>query len=86
MEVGGKSIIIINNKNMMEMRAKLNVNFTIMPFGHTSIHIKNSRDKKEKQEQKKPVYAEPKTSNLDAIEITFNESDYVVPKTTGGCL
>ncbi len=68
---------------MKERQVKLNINFRILPFGHASVEIK---DRKGKRKKETPLYAEPKTSNLEWMEITFDGIDYIVPKTTGGFL
>jgi len=36
--------------------------------------------------ERKPVYAEPGTTDTKTAEITFGGEDYIVPKTTGGLL
>lgn len=70
---------------MEKSQTKFNIEFKLLPFGHASIEIKKYQ--KEKQEEKiLPVYTEPKTSNIEVIEINFEKADYIVPKTTGGCL
>jgi len=71
---------------MKEAEVKINVNFRIIPFGHASIEIKGHEEEKELREKELPVYLEPKTTNLQLIEITFDGGNYTVPKTTGGLL
>jgi hypothetical protein len=71
---------------MKEAEVKINVNFRIIPFGHASIEIKDHEEEKELREKELPVYLEPKTTNLQLIEITFDGENYTVPKTTGGLL
>ena len=71
---------------MKEAEVKINVNFRIIPFGHASIEIKGHEEEKELIEKELPVYLEPKTTNLQLIEITFDGENYTVPKTTGGLL
>jgi hypothetical protein len=71
---------------MKEAEVKINVNFRIIPFGHASIEIKGHEEEKELREKELPVYLEPKTTNLQLIEITFDGENYTVPKTTGGLL
>jgi hypothetical protein len=71
---------------MKEAEVKINVNFRIIPFGHASIEIKGHEEEKELREKELPVYLEPKTTNLQLIEITFDRENYTVPKTTGGLL
>jgi hypothetical protein len=71
---------------MKEAEVKINVNFRIIPFGHASIEIKGHEEEKELREKELPVYLEPKTTNIQLIEITFDGENYTVPKTTGGLL
>ncbi len=60
---------------------QIQINFKIIPFGHSSIEIKHGA---EKDVEEFPVYSVPRTTNPQLIEITFDE--YKVPKTTGGFL
>jgi len=71
---------------MKEAQIKVNVNFRMIPFGHTSIEVKGHEEEKEVREKEFPVYLEPKTTNPQLIEITFGGENYGVPKTTGGFL
>lgn len=71
---------------MKEAQIKINVNFKIIPFGHASIEIRGREEEKEISEKEFPVYLEPKTTNPQLIEITFDGENYTIPKTTGGFL
>lgn len=71
---------------MKETQIKINVNFRIIPFGHTLIEIKGSEGQKEKTEKEFPVYVEPRTTHPETIEFTFGGENYGTPKTTGGFL
>lgn len=71
---------------MKETQIKINVNFRIMPFGHTFSEVKGHEEEKEARKKESPVYLEPKTTNPELIEITFGGENYTVPKTTGGFL
>ena len=71
---------------MKEAHVKVNVNFKILPFGHTSIEVKGLEEEKEEREEEFPVYLEPKATNPQLIEITFGGDNYGIPKTTGGFL
>lgn len=71
---------------MKEAQLKINVNFRIIPFGHISIEIKGHEVEEEVREKESPIYLEPKTTNPQAIEITFGGENYSVPKTTCGIL
>ncbi len=69
---------------MKESEVKFNVNVKIIPFGHISIEIEGHKEEKKEEEKELPVYLEPKTTNPQLIEITFDGENYSVPKTTGG--
>jgi hypothetical protein len=61
------------------------VNFKIIPFGHASVEIKVQGGEEEEQPREKEVvlYLEPRTTNLQSAQITFDGNDYTVPTTTG---
>lgn len=71
---------------MNEPQIKINVSFKIIPFGHAYIEIKGREEEKEIKEKKRypmPVYVEPTTSP-HLIRITYDEKNYIIPKTTCG--
>jgi hypothetical protein len=71
---------------MKETGARITIKFSIIPFGHVSIQTEGREEEKELREKEQPVYIEPKTTNPEMIEITFDGGNYTVPKTTGGFL
>ena len=62
----------------------VNINLKILPFGHVSIETKSLEDRIDIKEKKEFFYAEPKTIIPQLVEITFDGSNYGVPKSTGG--
>ncbi|RLF70643.1 MAG: hypothetical protein DRN40_04140 [Thermoplasmata archaeon] len=66
------------------MVENIKVSVNILPFGHMRLTI-NSR--KEKFEEKEiPIYVEPQLTNIEKIEISYEESlkEYKVSETTDG--
>ena len=62
----------------------VNINLKILPFGHISIETKSLGDRVDIKEKEEFFYTEPKTTNAQSVEITFDGSNYGVPKSTGG--
>lgn len=78
--------IQIGGQVMKEANIKVNVNFRILSFGQASIQIRGHEKEKEVREKKLPVYLEPKTTNPQFVEFSFDGETYRVPETTGGFL
>lgn len=71
---------------MKSAQINITVNLKIIPFGQVFLEIKGYAKKVETEKKGFPVYQEPKTTNLQIIEITFGGENYSVPKTTNGFL
>ena len=69
---------------MKESKLGINVSVRLLPFGYASIEVKEFGKEEEPRKKISPVYLEPKTTNPQLIEITFDGETYTVPKTTGG--
>jgi len=70
---------------MKDSEVRVNISIKILPFGHAVIQTKSGERAGLEKMERKPVYAEPGTTDTKTVEITFGE-DYIVPKTTGGFL
>lgn len=71
---------------MKEGQIKVNVNFRILPFGYSSIQVRDLPQETQQSKKESPTYHEPQTTNLQQIEIVLDGENYIVPKTTGGLL
>jgi len=69
---------------MKESNLGINVSIRLLPFGYASIVVKEFGKEEETRKKISPVYIEPKTTNLQLIEINFEGETYTVPKNTGG--
>jgi len=69
---------------MKDSGIKVNINFRILPFGHTYIEIKGSEGMRQKRLERPIIYGEPKITNQQAVEISFKGKEYGLPKDTGG--
>ncbi len=69
------------------MSPKINISFKILPFNNFNFEFKNPGEIKEegKKTLEPPIYREPVITNIEEINISFEESDnYITPKTTSG--
>lgn len=73
------------NRKAIEVKPQVNVSLKILPFGSIHYEIRNTESPIEEKEHDMPRYIEPKTTNVEKIEIRYGEGDtYLVPKTTAG--
>lgn len=72
--------------DVKDSEIRLNVTVKILPFGHVVIQTKSSEQVGMEKMERKPVYAEPRTTDTKMFEIAFGGENYIVPKTTGGLL
>jgi len=71
------------NNEFNEINSSVNVSLKILPFGSISYEIKGSKYPMEKEEIMRPRYIEPLTTNIEKVDIVYEESGtYSVPKTT----
>ena len=74
------------NKEGIKMESKVKVSLKILPFGSAGYEIPGlERPMKEKESEEMPRYIEPLTTNIERVEIRYEEGEtYLVPKTTAG--
>lgn len=81
MEVNGMK----RNREVIQMEPKVKISLKILPFGSVSYEIIGSERSMEEKESNMPRYIEPVTTNIEKVEIRYEEGEiYSVPKTTSG--
>jgi len=81
MEVNGMK----KNKEVIEVKPKVKVSLKILPFGSISYEITGLERHMEEKESEMPRYIEPLTTNIEKVDIQYEEGEtYSVPKTTAG--
>ena len=81
MEVNG----MLKNNGVIEVKAKVKVSLKILPFGSISYEITGLEHNMEEKEPEMPRYIEPLTTNIEKVDIQYEEGEtYSVPKTTAG--
>lgn len=81
MEVNGMK----TNKKVTEMKPKVKVSLKILPFGNINYKFESLEQKMEEKESEEPKYINPLTTNIERIDILYDENEnYSVPKTTAG--
>ena len=79
MEVNGMK----RNKEADVMNPKIKVSLKILPFGNISYKIAGLEHPIEEKESEMPRYIEPLTTNIEKVDIYYEESEtYLLPKTT----
>jgi len=74
-----------NKKEINEMKPVIRISLKILPFGSISYEIPSLECPIEEKESEIPRYIEPPTTNIEKVEIRYEESKiYSVPKTTAG--
>lgn len=67
------------------MEPKVKISLKILPFGSVSYEIIGSERSMEEKESNMLRYIEPVTTNIEKVEIRYEEGEtYTVPKTTSG--
>lgn len=73
------------NKEIIEMKPKVKVFLKILPFNIISYEITGLELPIGEKESEMPRYIEPLTTNIEKVEINYEEGEtYSVPKTTVG--
>lgn len=73
------------NKEIIEMKPKVKVFLKILPFNIISYEITGLELPIAEKESEMPRYIEPLTTNIEKVEINYEEGEtYSVPKTTVG--
>jgi hypothetical protein len=81
MEVSGMK----KNKEVVEMEPKVKVSLKIVPFGSITYQTAGLELPVREEESDMPRFIEPLTTNIEKVEIRFEEGEtYSVPKTTVG--
>lgn len=81
MEVNGMK----RNKEVIEMEPKIKVSLKILPFGNVSYETAGLECPVREKESEMPRYVEPLTTNIEKVEIRYEEGKtYSTPKTTAG--
>ena len=79
MEVNGMK----RNKEVDVMNPKVKVSLKILPFGSISYRITGLEHPIEEKESEMPRYIEPLTTNIEKVDIYYEEGEtYLLPKTT----
>jgi hypothetical protein len=81
MEVNGMK----RNKEVIVVNPKVKVSLKILPFGSISYETTGLEHNMEEKESEMPRYIEPLTTNIEKVDIQYEEGEtYLVPKTTAG--
>lgn len=73
------------NKEAINMEPKVKISLRILPFGNIIYKTAGLRQSIQKKETKIPSYIEPLMTNIEMIEIRYEErKTYSMPKTTAG--
>jgi len=73
------------NKEVIEMEPKVKVSLKILPFGSISYETAGLERPIQEKESEMPRYVEPLTTNIEKVEIRYEEGEtYLTPKTTAG--
>lgn len=73
------------NKEVIEMEPKVKVVLKILPFGSISYETAGLKRPIPEKEAGMPRYIEPLTTNIEKVEIRYEEGEtYLTPKTTAG--
>jgi hypothetical protein len=81
MEVSGMK----RNREVIKMKLKVKVSLKIVPFGSVVYEIPSLERPVIEKESEMPRYIEPLTTNIEKVEIRYEEGKtYSVPKTTAG--
>ena len=73
------------NREVIQMEPKVKVSLKILPFGSISYEIPGLERHMEEKESEMPRYIEPLTTNIEKVDICYEEGEtYSVPKTTAG--
>jgi len=81
MEVSGMK----RNKEVIEMEPKIKVSLKILPFGSIRYETAGIERPIREKEFEVPHYIEPLTTNIEKVDIQYEEGEiYSVPKTTAG--
>lgn len=73
------------NKEVVEMEPKVKVSLKILPFGNISYEIPSVERPMKEKESEVPRYVEPLTTNIEKVEIRYEEGEtYSMPKTSSG--
>lgn len=81
MEVNGMK----KNREVIQMEPKVKVSVKILPFGSISYEIPSLERSVREKESGMPRYIDPLTTNIEKVDIQYEEGEtYSVPKTTAG--
>lgn len=73
------------NKEIFEVKPEVKVSLKILPFGSMSYETAGLEHPLQEEESETPRYIEPLTTNIERIEIRYEEGEtYSVPKITVG--
>ena len=76
---------MLKNREVIQMEPKVKVSLKILPFGSISYEITGLEHHMEEKEPEIPRYIEPLTTNIEKVDIQYEEGEtYSVPKTTAG--
>lgn len=71
------------NKEVAVMNPKVKVSFKILPFGSISYRIKSLEHPIKEKKSEMPMYIEPLTTNIEKVDIYYEEgTTFLLPKTT----
>ena len=62
---------------------EINIKFSVFPFCQFSSEYFGLKPKEQERESL-PQYTQPKTTNIQSLEISFCGENYTVPQTTSG--
>jgi len=81
MEVNGMK----RNKEVIVVKPEVKVSLIILPFGSIIYETAGLEHPVREKESEMPQYIEPLTTNIEKIDIHYEEGEtYSVPKTTAG--
>lgn len=73
------------NKEVIVMEPKVKVSLKILPFGSIRYETAGLERPIQEKESEMPRYIEPLTTNIEKVEIRYEEGEtYLTPKTTAG--
>ena len=73
------------NKEAIETGPKIKVSLKVLPFGRIIYETIGLEHPTREKESEMPRYVEPLTTNIEKVEIRYEEDKtYSVPKTTAG--
>ncbi len=67
------------------MAENIKISINILPFGQIKLMFGLSKEK-ETENKEHPIYVEPRSTNVERIEISYEgkEKEYKIPETTDG--